>query len=116
PNGERLSPYCGLETKVTLSNNLRQSPTPHLGPLPVEAERVTFLAHLCVLLRLESARGDGWSYFSEAAAGGVCLMNLLAHAMKCFMFDRSSCPPSCWRQASSPSSKPVFTGGIFAVR
>src|SRR5439155_25745584 len=29
------------------------------------------------------------------AAGGVCLMNLFAQAMKCFMFDRSSCPPSC---------------------
>ena len=34
-------------------------------------------------------------HFDGAAAGGVCLMNLLAHAMKCFMFDLSSCPPSC---------------------
>src|SRR6185437_4478844 len=46
--------------------------------------------------------------------GGLCPMNLSAHAMKYFMFDRSSCPPSCWRQASSPSSKPLVTGGIFA--
>ena len=37
-------------------------------------------------------------------------MNLAAQAIKCFMFERSSWPPSCWRQASSPSSSPVFTG------
>jgi len=34
----------------------------------------------------------------------------------CEVFDQSSWPPSCWRQASSPSSRPVFTGGFCAVR
>ena len=37
-------------------------------------------------------------------------MSLFAHAMKWLMLERSSCPPSCWRQASSPSSKPVLHG------
>lgn len=39
-----------------------------------------------------------------------------AQVMKCFMFERVSCPPSCWRQARCPSSNPWFTGGICAVR
>ena len=39
-----------------------------------------------------------------------------AHSMKYFMFDRSSWPPSCWRHASSPSSIPTLTAGIFATR
>ena len=69
-----------------------------------------------MVLGVAYRRDSIYSCFTEAAAGAVCLMNLLAQAMKYFMFDRSSCPPSCWRQASSPSSSPVFTRGIFAVR
>jgi len=34
-------------------------------------------------------------HFAGAAGGGVYFMNLFAHAMKYFMFERSSCPPSC---------------------
>src|SRR6476646_9934058 len=41
---------------------------------------------------------------------------LFAQSMKYFMLERSSWPPSCWRQASSPSRNPVFTGGILAMR
>src|SRR6185437_12543077 len=42
-------------------------------------------------------------------------INLSAHWMKYIMLGASVCPPSCWRQASSPSSRPWFTGGIWAV-
>jgi len=35
-----------------------------------------------------------------------------AQPRKELMLVRSSCPPSCWRHASSPSSRPWFTGGI----
>lgn len=65
--------------------------------------------------RFMGSRRSNSDYFA-VAAGGVCLMNLLAHARKYFIFDRSSWPPLCCRQASSPSSRPVLTGGIFTVR
>ena len=35
------------------------------------------------------------AYFASAAAGGAWSRSLLAQAMKCFMLERSSCPPSC---------------------
>ncbi len=40
---------------------------------------------------------------------------LSAQAMKYFQLGPSVCPPSCWRQASCPSSSPTSTGGIFSV-
>ena len=45
-----------------------------------------------------------------------CLRNLSAQAIKYFQLGPSVWPPSCWRQASWPSSRPSFTGGIFSVR
>src|SRR5581483_400802 len=63
------------------------------------------------------ARGERHDrYLFEEAVVGAYLRSLLAQVIKYFMLDRSSWPPSCWRQASSPSSNPVFTGGILAVR
>jgi hypothetical protein len=50
-----------------------------------------------------------------ADAGGECPMNLSAHWMKYFTLGASVWPPSCWRHASSPSSKLTFTAGIFSV-
>ena len=47
--------------------------------------------------------------------GGVCFRCRSAQGMKYFQFGPSVCPPSCWRQASWPSSRPTFTGGIFSV-
>lgn len=58
----------------------------------------------------------GFQSLVSWAAGGECRISLLAQAMKYFMFERSSWPPSCWRQASAPPSNPVFTGGIWATR
>src|SRR5258706_9033485 len=54
--------------------------------------------------------------FFAGSAGETYFSRLFAHSIKYFMFERSSWPPSCCRQANSPSSNPVFTGGIFAVR
>ena len=65
--------------------------------------------------RETSVHAAGHSHFPAGTAAGARLMNLFAQAMKYFMFERSSWPPSCCRHASSPSSKSVFTGGIFAV-
>src|ERR1700746_2256338 len=56
------------------------------------------------------------SHWLPAGPVGRCLKCLLAQSMKYFIFDRSSCPPSCCLHANSPSSSPVFTGGILAVR
>ncbi len=42
-------------------------------------------------------------------------ISLSTHWMKYFIFGASVCPSSCWRQASWPSGKPEFSGGIFAV-
>src|SRR5258708_6914850 len=63
---------------------------------------------LCFVSEL-AARRVAYCVGVVAAVGGECWMSLPAHVMKYFMFERSSCPPSCWRQASSPSSRPVFT-------
>ena len=73
------------------------------------------LARSCWWARweLRSARIRGWS---AGPGGGAYFRSRFAQAMKKLMFDRSSCPPSCWRQASSPSTRPVLTGGIFATR
>ena len=47
---------------------------------------------------------------------GLRSNNRSAHGMKYFQFGASVCPPSCWRQASCPSSRPTLTAGIFSVR
>ena len=52
---------------------------------------------------------------SPARRRDACFRNLSAHGMKYFQFGPSVWPPSCWRQASWPSSRPTFTAGIFSV-
>lgn len=47
----------------------------------------------------------------RSAAAGVRPVLASTQRMKCVMFERSSWPPVCWRQASSPSSKSVSGGG-----
>src|ERR1700674_489476 len=54
--------------------------------------------------------------FLSGRYDGVWPMNLSNHSMNHFILGASVWPPSCWRQASCPSSSPRFTGGIFAVR
>src|SRR6185436_13357126 len=50
--------------------------------------------------------------FALGSLAGVRLKYPSAHGMKYFQFGPSVCPPSCWRQASWPSSSETLTAGI----
>jgi hypothetical protein len=76
----------------------------HSQPLP-NLWQFWFFRHFKIATEFPSGRHDG-----------VWPMNLSTQSMNHFMLGASVWPPSCWRQASCPSSSPRFTGGIFAVR
>ena len=75
-------------------------------------------ANIEIILRKKKSRVVRLLSFYGRAAYFLLLslILLLAHSMKYFMFGPSVWPPACWRQASSPSSSPVRTGGICSLR
>jgi hypothetical protein len=69
---------------------------PHLGVRPRDAASADVFTALAegVAPRVAVASG-GRRSFHRGGSGAECLMNLLAQAMKYFIFERSSWPPSC---------------------